>query len=253
MCFILQCILKNMKYILIVLCVLSSALLYGQDTLFYKGNEKVNSKENCTYFQFDTKDKKKDLYTTKSYYKNGRKRSASSYVINEKGFNALHGKKRQWFEDGHKKQVAYYKNGQLNGKVTSHYANGKIKRRDVYKNGELVKGKCWNEQGQQVAHKPFFVKAAYAGGDDKRQRFFLDHLRYPAVARENEIQGKVILDFVIKEDGSIEGIKVVQSVHEALDLEAKRVIGTMPKWIPASEDDEPVRSYFQIPIQFRLQ
>lgn len=227
--------------------------LYGQDTLFYNGNELVGSKEYCTHFEVTKQEKKKDTYTTRSYYKNGRKRSVLPYFINEEGFRILDGKKTQWFENGKTQQLVHYKNSQLHGKVKSYYAKGKIKRRDIYRNGSLVKGQCWDQDGQKIAHQPYFVAAKYAGGDAERQKFLSDNLRYPNVARENEIQGKVKLSFVIEKDGSISSVQVTNSVHDALDNEAQRVVMKMPKWNPATEDGEPVRCYFALPIQFRLQ
>lgn len=242
-----------MKGLLTLLLICSGTYLYSQDTLFYNGNERVATKESCTYFEVTQAGKKKNTYTTRSYYKNGRKRSVLPFFVNEAGFRVLEGKKTRWFENGKIQQLVHYKNNQLHGKVKSYYAKGKKKRRDVYRQGTLVKGQCWNPSGQKIAHRPYFVTAKYAGGDAERQKFLSNNLRYPNVARENEIQGKVKLNFVIEKDGSISTVKVEDSVHEALDREAQRVVMKMPKWEPATEDDEPVRCYFALPITFKLQ
>ncbi|MBL7706103.1 MAG: TonB family protein [Taibaiella sp.] len=241
-----------MKSLLIGLLLCCCAQVYSQDTLFYNGNEVVGSKEYCTYFEVTQAKQKKDAYVARSYYKNGRKRSVLPYFVDEKGTRIRDGKKIQWFETGRKKQLVHFKNNQLHGKVKSYYAKGRLKRRDVYRNGNLVKGQCWDERGQKIAHRPYFVIAQYTGGDAARQRFLSDNLRYPNIARENEIQGKVKLSFAIEKDGSITAVKIDESVHESLDREAQRVILKMPRWQPATEDDEPVKSYFALPIQFRL-
>jgi len=242
-----------MRGLLVLFLLFCSTHLYSQDTLFYNGNELVGSREYCTYFEVTKQEKKKGTYTARSYYKNGRKRSVLPYFVNEEGFRVLNGKKTQWFENGKRKQQAHFKNNQLHGKVRSYYTKGKIKRRDVYRNGSLVKGKCWDRDGQKIVHQPYFVAAKYAGGDAERQKFLSNNLRYPNTARENEIQGKVKLNFMIEKDGSITAVKVQDSVHESLDKEAQRVVMKMPKWDPATEDDEPVRSYFALPINFKLQ
>lgn len=231
----------------------SGFYLYSQDTLFYDGNELTGSKEKCTYFEIGQAEKKQGTYTIRSYYKNGRKRSVLPYFVNEEGYRIYNGKKIQWFENGKKQQVIHYKNNQLHGKVKSYYAKGQKKRRDMYRQGTLVKGQCWDQTGQKIAHRPYFVEASYAGGDPQRQRFLSDNLRYPVEARDNEIQGKVKLSFVIEKDGSIRSVRVLNSVHESLDKEAQRVVMKMPKWNPAREDDEPVRSYFALPVTFMLQ
>lgn len=243
----------TMRGLLIGLLLCCCAPVYSQDTLFYNGNELVGSKEYCTYFEVRQLKYKKNTYTEQSYYKNGRKRSVLPYYIDEKGVRVRQGKKIQWFENGRKKQLVHFKNNQLHGKVKSYYAKGKLKRREVYRDGNLVKGQCWDERGQKIGHRPYFITAKYTGGDAERQRFLSDNLRYPNVARENEIQGKVRLNFAIEKDGSITAVQVEEAVHESLDREAQRVILKMPKWQPATEDDEPVKSYFALPIQFRLQ
>lgn len=249
----MQYIQITMKGLLTLLLVCAGSYLYSQDTLFYNGNERVDSRAQCTYFEVEQPGQKKHTFTIRSYYKNGRKRSVLPFFVNEEGYRMYDGKKTQWFENGKKQQVVRYKNNQLHGKVTSYYAKGKIKRRDVYRQGVLVKGQCRDQNGQKIAHRPYFVAASYVGGDAQRQRFLSDNLRYPVTARDNEIQGKVKLSFVIEKDGSIRSVRVLDPVHQSLDQEAQRVVMKMPRWNPATEDDEPVRSYFSLPIQFRLQ
>lgn len=242
-----------MRVLLCLFLLFCGSYVYSQDTVFYNGNERVGYREYCTYFEVTKQEKKKNTFTTRTYYNNGRKRSVLPFFIDESGMRILEGKKRKWFENGKIQQVVHYKNSRLHGKVKSYYTRGKIKRRDVYRDGNLVKGQCWDQNGRKIAHRPYFVAAQYAGGDAGRQKFLSDNLRYPNVARENEIQGKVKLSFVIEKDGSISTVQVMNSVHEALDKEAQRVVMKMPKWHPATEDDEPVRCHFALPIQFRLQ
>ena len=128
----------------------------------------------------------------------------------------------------------------MQSKVKSYYAQGKKKRQDVYRQGILGKGQYWNPMGQKIMHRPYFTEAIFVGGDAERQKFLSENLRYPNLARENEIQGKVKLSFMIEKDGSINSVKVVDSVHESLDREAQRVVRKMPKCHPATENDEPV-------------
>ena len=93
----------------------------------------------------------------------------------------------------------------------------------------------------------------FPGGDAARLRFLQENIKYPVVAQENGIQGRVTCQFVVNIDGSIVDIEVVRGVDPSLDREAMRVIGTMPKWTPGEQRGKPVRVRFTLPVQFRLQ
>ncbi len=80
-----------------------------------------------------------------------------------------------------------------------------------------------------------------------------EHIKYPVVAAENGIQGRVVVQFVVEKDGSVSQVKVVRGVDPSLDKEAVRVISSMPKWIPGKQNGVSVRSRFTVPVTFRLQ
>ena len=79
------------------------------------------------------------------------------------------------------------------------------------------------------------------------------HLQYPAVAIENNIQGKVIVKFVVGRDGSVSQVQIARGVDPALDREALRVVNSMPKWIPGMNNGQPANVWFTLPITFKLQ
>ena len=79
------------------------------------------------------------------------------------------------------------------------------------------------------------------------------NLRYPPIAEENGIKGRVVCQFVVERDGSISDIRVVKSVDPSLDKEAVRVIKAMPKWIPGKQNGSSVRVKFTLPVTFTLQ
>jgi protein TonB len=83
-------------------------------------------------------------------------------------------------------------------------------------------------------------------------KYLHDKIKYPSIAQENGIQGRVICTFVVNKDGSIVDIKVVRSVDAALDKEAIRVIENMPKWRPGKQAGKPVRVKYTLPVVFRL-
>ena len=80
-----------------------------------------------------------------------------------------------------------------------------------------------------------------------------DHIKYPVVAAENGISGRVVVQLVVERDGSVSQVKVVRGVDPSLDKEAQRVISSMPKWIPGKQNGQAVRSRFTVPVTFRLQ
>lgn len=80
-----------------------------------------------------------------------------------------------------------------------------------------------------------------------------DHIKYPVVAAENGISGRVVVQFVVERDGSVSQVRVVRGVDPSLDKEAQRVISSMPKWIPGKQNGQAVRSRFTVPVTFRLQ
>ena len=80
-----------------------------------------------------------------------------------------------------------------------------------------------------------------------------DHIKYPVVAAENGISGRVVVQFVVERDGSVSQVRVVRGVDPSLDKEAQRVISSMPKWIPGKQNGQAVRSRFTVPVTFHLQ
>ena len=93
----------------------------------------------------------------------------------------------------------------------------------------------------------------FPGGDAALLQFLAKSIKYPVIAQENGIQGRVICAFVVNRDGSIVDAEVLRGVDPSLDKEALRVIGTMPKWTPGKQRGKPVRVKYTVPITFRLQ
>ena len=113
------------------------------------------------------------------------------------------------------------------------------------------------EEVEEASPEQIFVivekSPEFPGGDAARLRFLQDNIKYPVVAQENGIQGRVTCQFVVNVDGSIVDIEVLRGVDPSLDKEAMRVIAMMPKWVPGEQRGKPVRVRFTLPVQFRLQ
>ena len=93
----------------------------------------------------------------------------------------------------------------------------------------------------------------FPGGAQAMMRFITENIIYPVEAAQKGIQGRAICQFVVEKDGRLSNIRVKNSSGEAsLDEEAKRVIGSMPRWRPGKQRGVPVRVKYTIPVSFRL-
>jgi len=93
---------------------------------------------------------------------------------------------------------------------------------------------------------------SFPGGEAAMMKFLSDNIKYPTIAQENGIQGRVYVNFVVSKTGEISNIKVVRGVDPALDQEAIRVVKSMPKWEPGEQRGKPVNVSFMLPINFVL-
>ncbi len=93
----------------------------------------------------------------------------------------------------------------------------------------------------------------FPGGDEARQTFLRDNIKYPQIARESSISGTVYVTFVVEKDGRVTDIKILRGIGGGCDEEAVRVIKSMPRWNPGKQRGKPVRVQFNMPIKFSLQ
>lgn len=112
------------------------------------------------------------------------------------------------------------------------------------------------EPKPEVSNKVFDVvevMPSFPGGQGALMQFLSSNIKYPVVAQENGVQGRVIVGFVVEPDGSISGVNVMRSVDPSLDREATRVVKSMPKWNPGKQNGSAVRVKYTVPVVFRLQ
>lgn len=109
------------------------------------------------------------------------------------------------------------------------------------------------EEEDQVIFQVVEKMPSFPGGDAALFKFLGENVKYPVIAQENGVQGRVICQFVVNRDGSIVDIEVVRSVDRSLDAEAVRVIQSMPKWTPGKQRGKTVRVKYTLPVNFRLQ
>ena len=93
----------------------------------------------------------------------------------------------------------------------------------------------------------------YPGGDTARIKFLQDNMKYPEEAIKRHINGKVFVTFVVEVDGSITNVKLLRGIGYGCDEEAIRIVKSMPKWVPGKQKGVPVRTQFNLPINFKLE
>lgn len=108
----------------------------------------------------------------------------------------------------------------------------------------------------EVATKVFDVveeMPSFPGGNGALMSYLASNIKYPVVAQENGVKGRVIVSFVVERDGSISDVRVARSVDPSLDREAQRVVKSMPRWKPGKQNGSAVRVKYTVPVVFRLQ
>ena len=125
--------------------------------------------------------------------------------------------------------------------------------------GEVLKAKesiAQPEPPKEEETKVFDVveqMPSFPGGDKALFEYLSKNIKYPVVAEENGIQGRVIVTFVVERDGSITDVRIAKSVDPSLDKEAQRVVKSMPRWIPGKQNGSSVRVKYTVPVAFKLQ
>lgn len=93
----------------------------------------------------------------------------------------------------------------------------------------------------------------FPGGEEALLKYISDHIEYPTMAIEREIEGRVTVRFVVNKDGYVQDVTVIRGVHELLDKEAVRVIQSLPRWNPGKQNGVAVAVYYNVPVNFTLQ
>lgn len=127
-------------------------------------------------------------------------------------------------------------------------ANGEIlKAKEVIAEPEPPKHEEENKVFDIVEQQPLFP-----GGPAALMKYLSENTKYPVVAQENGVQGRVTVQFVVEKDGSISDVHVLRGVDPSLDKEAVRVVKSMPRWTPGKQNGITVRVNYRVPVLFRL-
>lgn len=232
--------------LLILFTLVGHALAFGQqsDTIWYNKKWEKTDRTNKHYYrviQHDTTTSA--VFFVQDFYPSGQLQMKGYY-------SSLSPEKRDgsftwWFQNGSVQREAVYKNDTI-VKLTDWDENGKIVRQQEY-----VKTLTYLDGEAIYDLKSIEVAPEFPRGKSALFAFISDNLQYPKEAAENDIQGKVVVMFVVDRKGKVRNPEIFQGVHELLDQEALRVIGVMPKWKPGKQEGKNVNVRFALPITFK--
>lgn len=137
--------------------------------------------------------------------------------------------------------------------MTADDARNKIMNEEIVEKVQEVKEELVNEKSEPEPFISVEEKPEPPGGLEGLQRYIAENTKYPEIAKENNIQGKVIVRFCVNSKGNIEQISIFKGVDPALDAEAIRVVKTFPKFKPGRQSGVPVPVWFIVPFDFHLQ
>jgi protein TonB len=136
--------------------------------------------------------------------------------------------------------------------ITADQAQTEVTNKDVVEAVQQVKEEV---QETEAEPEPFVVveeMPMFPGGDIALLKYVADHTKYPEIAKENNIQGKVMVRFCVTPKGGVSQVSILKGVDPELDKEAMRVVGTLPAFKPGKQGGKPVPVWYMVPINFTL-
>ncbi len=249
--------------------VIDSAMYYHEGNQTIKGEWDGDVKTYDLTHRLVQIDYYKDgkLNKQTKYYSNG---NVKSKHVRQQGITELVDK---WYENGQKEEegeenwdpnnITYkvYNFWDSTGKQTvvngtgklTRYAQGKPETHEIYKNGNLVKGIAYGENGKTYTYTSRHLMPEFPGGVQKMMQYLGKNIKYPYEALINNIQGKVVVGFVVGRDGKVKDIEVTSPrLGYGLEEEAIRVIAAMPSWRPAIQAGQIIPVRYSIPVNFNF-
>ena len=238
----------------IILFILFCADLHANDTLYfrlsdpYKTTKSADGKylrktilvKDSGWIAFDYNDSNRLVargYYTDTFF---RTRNFTHYFYNE----------REHFCQ----LVRSYKNGKPDGLNIGLDDKGDTLWKQTFNAGKTVSS--WTRPGYGLKEITYIVAeedADFPGGLSRWSRYLSENFKYPKPAIKKEIQGTVMVLFIVGSNGEVSGVQIIQSVHPLLDEEAMRLIKNAPRWTPAKWDGMKVAQYKAQPVVFRLE
>lgn len=144
---------------------------------------------------------------------------------------------------------------------TVYYDNGSVRRKILFDEREKVSGgNAYDSMGKEVKYvieaadtTVFTYVEQMPSTSYNLGQYLAQNIKYPNKARKENVEGRVVIRFVVDEEGNVVNPKVTKGVSPEIDMEALRVVAKMPKWIPGMQNGDPVKVYYNLPIAFTLE
>lgn len=232
-----------MKKLLLLFVLFCSVQFFAQEKVYFTEDFKeLPSADNAIYYTIYEDSQEGTLRTT--YYLDNTLFSKDHFSNYKK--RILNGTSEKWYKNGAKEMLAIYIKGKQEGIQTRYFENGQVKRTENYNNGEFVGGKCFDENGTEIAFFPYYVKPEFPGGINEFYKYVGKNFKSP-----NSAKGKIKVGFVVEIDGSLKDFIILEGLNYHMNVEALRVLFNSPLWIPGKVDGRDARVKFSIPITIR--
>ncbi|UOQ74286.1 energy transducer TonB [Hymenobacter cellulosilyticus] len=179
----------------------------------------------------------------------GTGRRVASYPYSQ---GHLHGVAQAWYPSGRLRWQLSYQRGQRHGTLRAWHPSGRLLRADTYRAGQRIGGHCYTRAGRDTTWFAFERPAQFPGGPVALQQWLSTHIRYPALALRNQVEGNVWARFVVDAHGQLVDGAIVKGIGAGTDEEVLRLLRSMPAWKPAVVAGQPVAVTYTLPIEFRL-
>lgn len=232
-----------MKKLLFFFVLLSSVTFYSQKKVYYTEEFKeLPTPQGATYYS--TYEESENGTHRKTYYLDGSIKNSDQFSNLKRKIRD--GYAKTWYKSGGKKTVAFYVKDKLEGIQTGFYENGQVKRSETFENNKFIGGKCFDENGTEIAFFPYRINPVFPGGMTAFYKYVGENFKAP-----NSAKGRIKVNFVVEIDGALRDFKVTEGLNYAMNVEALRVLFNSPPWIPGKIDGEDAPVTFSLPITIR--
>lgn len=166
--------------------------------------------------------------------------------------NQKHGIDSSFYNSGALRSIITFRKGKEDGIHLAYYPNGNLQKKATYKSGKLISAEAFSVDGTDTAYTDLLLLPTFPGGLDSLALFMKNNTVYPAGARRKRKEGIAMVAFEVDQYGTIDKIRMLQSVAPDIDEECIRVVRLMPNWTPGTYDGDPIRVQYNLPFRFKL-
>lgn len=245
-----------MRQIISFMLVLNFSISNAQDTIFLDIHENTTDRKNSVLFKINPSiQSDHNLNIEVTYYLSGEKNSerGNYYYSNKKPKKTIHIETyKGWYKNRNLKVILTRKDGNFHDTLKTYWENGQIKRMDIFNDGKLIDGLCYDNTGKEVPHFDYEIFPQYPGGDNALLSTIYNNLKTPQFIRDKGLTIRIVSSFTIDEKGNIFNIEIVQGYNKEVENEVKRVILLLKQFKPAYQDGVPIKFKFTLPITFSV-